>query len=332
MRITNSMMSKSFLRDVNRNQNSMKKINDQLTSGKEFRRPSDNPFKVARSMQLHGDINANVQYNQNIKDTINTLDTTDTALEQVNNVFQRVRELMVSSGNAAYGSDEKKAIKDEINEKINEVSQILNTSFDGKYVFGGTKGSSKPVGSMQDPDGTGNNIIHLSGKDGEILKLDSDEESVRNQINMIGGSLNAEISQGVTVDYNVSATDVLIFKDADGNSVNVMDLFKEITNNLDSTDPEEISRVTNENLKTMDAAMSNLLKIRSEVGAKQNRMEAAQEQNEAENFNMTDILSQTEDINLAEKTIEASVLQSVYMASLQTSGRIMQPTLMDFLR
>lgn len=331
MRITNSMMSKSFLRDVNRNQNSLKKINDQLTSGKEFRKPSDNPFKVARSMQLHGDINTNTQYNQNIKDTINFLDTTDTALEQVNNVFQRVRELMVSSGNVAYGSDEKKAIKDEINEKINEVSQILNTSFDGKYIFGGTKGSSKPVGVMED-DTTGNNVIHLSGKNGERLELDSDKEEVQNQINMIKGDLNTEISQGVKVEYNVSATDILMFKDADGKDVNVMDLFKDIANNLDSGIAEDASKVTSENLKGMDTVMSNLLKVRAEVGAKQNRMESAQAQNEAENFNMKDILSQTEDIDFAEKTIEASVMQSVYMASLQTSARVIQPSLMDFLR
>lgn len=331
MRITNSMMSKSFLRDVSRNQSNMKKINDQLTSGKEFRKPSDNPFKVARSMQLQSDINTNTQYNQNIKDTINFLDTTDTALEQVNNAFQRVRELMVSSGNAAYGSDEKRAIKDEINEKINEVSQILNTNFDGKYIFGGTKGSSKPVGSMKDPD-TGNNVLHFSGRDGEKLDVNSDVEDIKNQVNMIGGSLNTEISQGVKVEYNVSASDILMFKDADGNSINVMDLFKDITNNLDSNNPEESLKVTNENLKTMDSVLSNLLKVRSEVGAKQNRMEAAQEQNEAENYNMTSILSQTEDIDFAEKTIEASVMQSVYMASLQTSAKILQPSLMDYLR
>lgn len=330
MRITNSMMSKSFLRDVNRNQSSLKKINDQLTSGKEFRKPSDNPFKVARSMQLHGDINTNTQYNQNIKDTVNFLETTDTALEQVNNVFQRVRELMVSSGNAAYGSDEKKAIKDEINEKINEVSQILNTNFDGKYIFGGTKGSSKPVGVMEDED-TGNNVIHLSGKNGEVLDINSEKENVQNQINMIGGSLNTEISQGVKVEYNVSATDVLMFKDADGKDVNIMDLFKDIANNLGSANAEDAGKVTNENLKAMDTVMSNLLKVRAEVGAKQNRMEAAQEQNEAENFNMKDILSQTEDIDFAEKTIEASVMQSVYTASLQTSARIIQPSLLDFL-
>lgn len=331
MRITNSMMSRSFLRDVNRNQTSMKKINDQLTSGKEFRKPSDNPFKVARSMQLHGDINTNTQYNQNIKDTINFLDTTDTALEQVNNVFQRVRELMVSSGNAAFGSDEQKAIKDEINEKVNEVSQILNTSFDGKYIFGGTKGSSKPLGSMENKD-TGNNELHLSGKNGEILDLNSNDQSITNQVGMIAGGLNTEISQGVKIDYNVSATDVLIFNDANGKEVNVMNLFKDITNNLGSQNADDAKKVTNENLEAMDSVMSNLLKLRSEVGSKQNRMESAQEQNEAEKLNMKGILSQTEDIDLAEKTIEASVMQSVYMASLQTSGRIMQPSLLDYLR
>ncbi|WP_195264815.1 MULTISPECIES: flagellar hook-associated protein FlgL [unclassified Clostridium] len=331
MRITNQMMSKSFLKDLGRNQGYMKKLNDQLTSGKEIRRPSDNPFKVARSMQLHRDIGANTQYNENIKDTTNWLDTTDTALEQLGNSFGRFRELMVSAGNAAYGSDEKKAIKDEMNEKVNEIAQILNSSFDGKYIFGGTKGSTKPIGTNKDIS-TGNNSIHLSGNDGEVLELDNSDESVQNQISMINKKLTVEVSQGVTMDYNVSATDLLLFKDKNGADVNVMDLLKEITNNIDSEDSNISGKVTNENLKVMDETISNLLKVRAEVGAKQNRMESAGDQNEEQNFNLKDILSQTEDIDLAEKNIEATVAQSVYMASLQVSAKIIQPSLLDFLR
>lgn len=331
MRITNQMMSKSFLRDLGRNQNYMKKINDQLTSGKEIRRPSDNPFKVARSMQLNRDIGANTQYNENIKDTTNWLDTTDTALEQLGNSFQRFRELMISAGNAAYGSDEKKAIKDEMNEKVNEISQILNSSFDGKYIFGGTKVNSKPVASSRNIE-TKNNYINLSGNDGEVLSLDNLDESVQNQINMIDKKLNVEISQGVTMEYSVSATDILMFKDKKGGSVNVMELLKGITDDIDSANPDNSSKVTNEYLKSMDETITNLLKIRAEVGAKQNRMEAAGDQNDEQNFNLTDILSQTEDIDFAEKNIQATVAQSVYMASLQVSAKIIQPSLLDFLR
>jgi flagellar hook-associated protein 3 FlgL len=331
MRVTNQMMSKSFLKDLNRNQNYMKRINDQLTSGKEIRRPSDNPFKVARSMQLNSDINANTQYNENIKDTINWLDTTDTALEQLGNSLGRFRELMVSAGNAAYGSDEKRAIKDEMNEKVNEIAQILNTNFDGKYIFGGSKGSTKPIGTDKNII-TGNNSLHLSGNNGEVLNIDNLDEDVQNQINMINKKLAVEVSQGVTMDYNVSATDILLFKDKNGVSINVMDLLKDITNNVASENPLDGVKITSENLKVMDETVSNLLRIRAEVGAKQNRMESAGSQNEDQNFNLTDILSQTEDIDLAQKNIEAAVAQNVYMASLQVSAKIIQPSLLDFLR
>ena len=331
MRITNQMMSKSFLRDLGRNQNYMKKLNDQLTSGKEIRRPSDNPFKVARSMQLNRDVLTNTQYNENIKDTTNWLDTTDTALEQLGNSLQRFRELMVSAGNAGYGTDEKKAIKDEMNEKINEITQILNTNFDGKYIFGGTKGNSKPVGSTKDTS-TGNNFIYLSGKDGEMLKLNDSDEDVQNQIGMIGSKLTVEVSQGVTMDYNVSATELLLFKDKNGKEINAMDLLQDITNNVASDDSTDSSKVTGDNLKDIDEVITNLLKVRAEVGAKQNRMDSAASQNEEQNFNLKDILSQTEDIDFAEKNIEATVAQSVYMASLQVSAKIIQPSLLDFLR
>ena len=68
MRVTNQMMSSSFLRNLNRNKSHMNTINNQLTSGKEISRPSDNPYKVARSMQLSSDIKAATQYNENIKE------------------------------------------------------------------------------------------------------------------------------------------------------------------------------------------------------------------------------------------------------------------------
>ena len=322
MRVTNSMLSKSFLRDLNRNQSNLKKINNQLSSGKEISRPSDNPYKAARSMQLSSDIKAAIQYNENIKDTTNWLDTTDTALQQLEKSFQRIRELMVSSGNAAYGVDEKKAIKDEINEKVNEIAQILNTNFDGKYIFGGTKVNSKPV--IVGSDVTGNNKLYFGSSEGTIIT----DPSESNEVKMLASDLMVEISQGVTMKYNVSATEILEFGE-EPNKVNVMNLLTDITNSLDS---EDSSEVAGKLLGQMDSTISNLLKIMSEVGSKQNRMESAATQNEDQILNLKDVLSKTEDIDFAEKTIEATVAQTVYMASLQVSARIIQPTLLDFLR
>ena len=63
MRITNQMMSTSYMNDLNKNLNKLNTLNKQLTTGKEISRPSDNPFKTARIMQMYSDIAANEQYN-----------------------------------------------------------------------------------------------------------------------------------------------------------------------------------------------------------------------------------------------------------------------------
>ena len=330
MRVTNRMMTSSFLNDMNRNLSHMQKVQNQLTTGKEVNRPSDNPFVVARSMQLYEDISANEQYNTNIKDTTNWLDATDTAMGQLTDTLQRVRELMVSAGNAAYGEDEKGAIKDEINQRIEEVGTILNTSFDGKYIFGGTRGTFKPVETGKND--AGDTTLNYAGKDGGIIEVGSQEEQDRNELNMISESLTVEISQGVTIDYNVNANQILEFKDPKGNDRNVMDLLNQITHNITSEDVEDNLQVTNENLESMTSVIDNMLTLRSEVGAKQNRMESAEEKNLDENFNLTEVLSLNEDINFTEKRMESATMQTVYMASLQTASKVIQQSLLDYLR
>lgn len=329
-RVTSSMMSSRYLSGMNKNLNNLQKINHQLTTGKEISRPSDNPYKVARTMQLNTDINTNTQYNENIKDTTNWLDTTDTALGQVTSVVQRIRTLMVSAGNAAYGSSEKSSIADEVNERVSELSQILNTNFDGKYVFGGTKVASKPTAI--EVDASGNNQIKFADGSGNVI-ADIDNPTNADMKNILSSDMNTEISQGVKMAYNVTAMDILKF-DSDGNGstdVDMLGLLGDISKNLVSAIPAESAKVTNENLTDMDKVITNLLKIRSEVGAKQNRMESAQTQNEDQNYNMTDILSKTEDIDFTEKSIEYSMAQTVYTASLQVSGQVLQKTLLDYL-
>jgi len=311
MRITHGVMVSGFLGDMNTNLNSLNKIQKQLNTGKVFSKPSDDPFKVARSMQMYSEINANKQYNTNIKDTINWMDTTDTALSNGTKCLQRIRELMVSSGNAAYGSSELTAIKEEINERVAEFGQILNTSFDGKYIFGGKDGALKPVEVNLDGV-TGENSISISGDE-----------------NIINKSLKVEISSGVKVDYNVNAVEVLKFKDKAGNDIEVTQFFDDLLNNL--SDVNGNPKVVGENLDQMDKVIENMISISAKVGTVQNRMESAKDLNTAQNENLTEILSGNEDIDFMEKSMEMAVARTIYVASLQTSSKVLQPSILDFL-
>lgn len=410
-RITNGMLVENYMTNTNRNLNNMQTLQKQLSSGKEINRPSDNPYKASRAMQLYTEIDANKQYNENIKDVSNWLDTTDTALDQMNNVLSRMRELMVTAGNGAYGTDEKKAIQDEVKELQNQICQIMNTNFDGAYIFGGTKSTSKPVtidenGQIAYCDKNGNAVyktndgikiglkdsilstdnkkninsvekrnddilinvvdntdpnnpientiepISLKKADG-TLKTDKELEDEMNlqlgdfptgtskkitslmpsfnTIDQIGSELKVEVSQGVLIDYNINAQDILEFTDSKtGKKINVVEVLNDIISNLG--EGGDIDKVTNENLGEMDSIISNLLQNRSKVGAMTNRMESAETKNKQENLNMTDILSKTEDIDFTEKMMEYAVMQTIYMASLQVSAKILPTTILDYIR
>lgn len=370
-RITSSMLSTNYLRNMNENMKNMQALQNQLASGKVINKASDNPYTASRSMQLNSEIAYNKQYNENIKDTSNWLDTTDTALSQMGNIFGRIETLLVNAGNGTYGDDEKSAIQDEIKEKVNELSQVLNTSFDGSYIFGGTKTNSKPTtvvdGKLEyadkDGNGVGNslNIVAYKKADGTITTsadegnteytlTDDDITALKTELetavdprkteisglidksvvlNQINSDLKVDISQGVKTIYNKTAIDVLEFKDKSGKSINVSDLLSNIITHLNS-DGDANGLITTD-LSDIQSVTSNLLQKRSEVGTMQNRMESAQTNNESQNYNMTDILSKTEDIDFADTTMQYSMMQTVYTAALQTSAKILPMTILTYL-
>lgn len=309
MRITHGVMVNNFLSDMDNNLNILNKLQRQANTGKVFSKPSDDPFRVSRTMQMYAQINGNKQYNRNIKDVINWMDTTDTALNQITECLQRVEELIVSAGNATYGTEEFLAIKEEINERVAEYGQILNTTFDGKYVFGGKDAMSKPINITSSPGG--DNSIAINGNK-----------------TLINQTLEIEISMGVRVEYTVNAVDVLEFSDG-GTPKDVKGIFDNILDNLNNGNKSDLLE---KNLGDVQKTLNNVLAVRAKVGTMQNRMESAKKLNEAENFNLTEILSSNEDVDVVEKAMEIGAAQTVYMASLQTSSKVLQPTILDFLR
>jgi len=323
MRITNKMLSNNFLRDMRTNLNNLSTIQNQMASGKQIRKPSDDPAKASKIMQMYSDIDANTQYNSNIKNTSNWLDTTDKVLGQIGDVTTRIQELLVSV-NGTFGPNERAAVKDEINQKVGELSQMLNTSFDGKYIFGGTRGTTKPTETSKVGDNTQLGFAKIGG--GE-LDLTNAADSI--EYNQINSSLLVEVSQGVTMEYNVTATEVVNYGTGDNN---LSKLLENITSHLSSTaTADDISALSGDDLKGIQDFSTNVLKLRSQVGSKQNTMESAQTRNDENNLNMTEILSATEDIDITEKAMEYATMQTIYLASLQTSAKVIQPSLLDYL-
>lgn len=125
---------------MKRNMNNLNKIQEQLSSTKNFSKPSDDPLNVQKSMQLQTSITANGQYGTNIKTALTWMESTDTALGQIGTVLTNIRDNLVKAGNAGYGQDDRDKINDEVNQQVSQLAQLLNTNLGENIYLGVLKG------------------------------------------------------------------------------------------------------------------------------------------------------------------------------------------------
>jgi flagellar hook-associated protein 3 FlgL len=302
MRITNNTLTGNYLRNLNRNLKQMQKYQNQLSSGKEVSKPSDNPMLVSRIMNLDNSIRENEQFKKNIDDSLGWAKTADGSLSEVSATLLRARDLIVYGANGTLSDTDRSALVDEISMLAEQLTQLFNTNFDGRYIFGGQKTTEPPfsvVDGLMTYNGDNNNISReIAPKVGIDLLSD--------------GSLFTK-TQGT--------------HDPDREDLGVMIL--SLKKALEEGDAQALS---GDLLGDMDKHIDNVIRFRSKMGATYNRLEAAQQRNEAENLNMTELLSKSEDIDIAEKMMQFSVMSTVYQASLATGAKILQPSLLDYIR
>lgn len=322
MRITNSTLTTTYLRNLTRNLEQMQKYQNQLSSGKEVSKPSENPLLVSKIMDLNNNILQNEQYNTNISDSIGWVQTQDGALNNVNASLNRIRDLVIYGANGSLSDTDRLAIRDEVGMKIQELVDTLNTNFDGRYIFAGQKTLTQPFTAVEDADG---NFTLVYNKGGDPATDGSDKNITR------------EISKGVMVDLITNGGSMVTTAGtSDSGAVDSNDdlgqLLNKIMESLRTGAGTDLDKLSGDFLGDLDKHIDNILQVRSKIGAIDNRLEAAQARNESENLNLNTILSKREDIDIAEKYMEFSVMKSVYQASLATGAQILQPSLLDYIR
>lgn len=104
--------------------------------------------------------------------------------------------------------------------------------------------------------------------------------------------------------------------------------FDRLISALESGDNKLVGQM----LQSFDENISNVLRIRADIGARQNRIEMTLSRKENDYVAFTKLMSDNEDVDMAETIMKLKSEENVYQASLAGGARIIQPTLMDFLR
>lgn len=335
MRVTNNMLINNMTYNLNNTMQRLEKHQFQTTTGKKFRVPSDDPIAASKSLKFNTDISKVNQYHRNTQDADSWMKETESALTEIREVIHRAKELTVQAANGT-NTDDLDKIKNEITELKGHLIQIGNSTYAGRSLFTGYKTDEK----LLNEDGSYKVALEkLKDKDGN--PTDKDETFTYNvgvsetvDINILGNkvfgvSAYDETDGKITKDDDVYSKDVT--KDMVENKTNtphLINIFTHLENALEKKDAGKIQDA----LENMDDSLNQVLSVTAEIGAKSNRLKLTTAKLENQLVSLTELLSFNEDISLPDAYMRLNMEETAYRASLSVGAKIIQPSLMDFLR
>lgn len=149
MRISTLQMYKQSVQSMQRQQSELHRTEAQLASGKRINKPSDDPTGAARVLDLNSTIGVIDQMSRNVAGAESALALEENVIASANNSLQRVRELTIQGNNASNSDSDRRAIAQEIYQKLDELTALANTrDARGEYIFGGFSVDTPPFAEV----------------------------------------------------------------------------------------------------------------------------------------------------------------------------------------
>ena len=300
MRITNKMLSQNLLRNLESAQGKMDQIQNQMSSGLRISRPSDDPVGIQNAMRLKSNISSVEQWKSNADSALSYMSTTDSTLGDVTSILQRVRELTVQGANGSLATDDRNAIKNEVDQISHQLHLMANTQVGSKYIFSGT------------------------ATDKKLQNWDAVSETWETQ-DSTGNDQEVEFEIGSNLSLPISVNGRELFGDT---TKGIFATLGKLSTALENGDSTGISNL----LDDIDSNVNSVIAVRSELGARTNRMTALREQLDTMSTNLQKNLSSIEDADIAKTIIDFKSQENVYKAALSVGAQIIQPSLVDFMR
>ncbi|EAX6412877.1 FliC/FljB family flagellin [Salmonella enterica subsp. enterica serovar Cerro] len=207
--------------NLNKSQSALGTAIERLSSGLRINSAKDDAAGQAIANRFTSNIKGLSQASRNANDGISIAQTTEGALNEINNNLQRVRELSVQAANGSNSGSDLKSIQDEIDQRLNEINRVAEqTDFNGKKVL------------SQD----GQLTIQVGANDGETITIDLQKidktELGLDKLDVTKG-IATTVSSGASVvgDVKIAAADFDNAKKTGGPAADKLSLTKDDTGN-----------------------------------------------------------------------------------------------------
>jgi len=305
IRITRNLLIDRVLTDLNDQTRRLLDLQRQLATGQRVNIPSDDPLAARRAVSARSVVSRNEQFLTNISSIGPTLNDSEAAVLTTVDALRRARELTLQGANEVNSQTQLDEIANEINEILESVFVQANTATNDRFIFGGTRTLEAPFEATRDANG---DIV-------DVTYQGNDEQ------------FQVEISAGVNVDVNEPGSAVF-GTPANPQSTEVLQVLIDTRDNLLAGNRDALQT----RLGEFSEAEDQLLVVTSRLGAVQRRLERVESNLRDQNVQLQEVVSDNLDADFAEVTVNLNAETNAFRAALNAAGRVIQPSLIDFVQ
>ena len=359
MRVTDKMSQNQVMTNLQKNRTELNQLQNQAATMKRVTKPSDDPVAAAKVL-INRTENKNLeQFDKNIFQAKNFLETTESTLAQLGEAIVRAKELAVQAASDTNGGLPREMLSTEVGQIYNAVLEISNRRSGERYLFGGQKTLTQPFtrdGEYSGDDGeirienlkgnfiamnlTGDRVFlgHGIGQDGTIKESRETPQSVdqlqqhklseadREFQNQQGAEDKLETRGPASVGrvQRLGTVDPV----SGGSGVNLFNLISGLEAAMKTNDKFGIQDA----LEPLDQALNQINMARAEIGGRVVQLNTASDGIQKSIVDNKSTISQLEDADLFQVMTDLNRSDAALKGSLETSHKLMSMSLLDFLR
>jgi flagellar hook-associated protein 3 FlgL len=308
MRITHRMMAENAIHNMSENLEKLGKLQTRLSTGKQFQTASEDPARASTSLSLRSNLRTLESYADTAETTRNWLTATDNALDQLNDIGIRATNLILRGINDTLsGSERANSLAKEMQDLLNQAVELGNTSENNQYIFSGYQVNSK--------------AFELADSTTALLDYQGDTFTPK-VVNYVGdtGVMQRNLGPDQSVTLNVRGDQA------------ISDLLQNMIlagNALMQNDAASLQPL----LTSLRSSLDILGEHRTSNGTRMRQAESAANFLETMQTETKSLLSQNDDMNMAEGIALLANQQATYDAVLQVGQRAISAlSLFDYMK
>jgi len=297
MRVTNRLMADTVLNSLYRNTQQLLKLQEMVSTEKRINRPSDDPIGMGKILDYRKILSSIDQYNTNITHGKTQIDLTESCVEAIDELVLEARRIAVEQSSGEL--ETRPTAAQEIKNIYDQILQLANTKLGDTYILSGHQIDTAPFTR----DANYNATYHGDDGDKRII---------------VGDKLDIKV--------NVTGEDAL------RSGVDVFDALRDLISGLEDPNPAAGTAQIAAQITPLSNALDQIKGVRAEAASTFTQLETTENQLANFKLNIEDMLSDTEDVDMAQAIVELQIQQTAYETSLATAAEIIQRSLLDFLR